>query len=99
MSQGTYDLSFKADRSLRTVVRTIAVGQQNVENLMIVLTNGDVDGDNEVSLFDFGQLVAAFGSVPGDANWNPCADLDGDEEITLYDFGILVRNFGATGQE
>ena len=63
------------------------------------LVNGDVDGDNEVTLFDFGALVAAFGSIPGDSNWNPNADLDGDEEVTLFDFGILVRNFGAVGDE
>jgi murein DD-endopeptidase MepM/ murein hydrolase activator NlpD len=63
------------------------------------LINGDIDGDNEVTLFDFGSLVAAFGTVPGDANWNPNADLDGDEEVTLFDFGILVRNFGAVGDE
>ncbi len=45
------------------------------------------------------QLVAAFGSVPGDGNWNPEADLDGDQEVTLFDFGILVSNFGAIGDE
>ena len=71
----------------------------SVTNLNIELLNGDIDGDNEVTLFDFGALVAAFGSVPGDDNWNPDADLDGDEEVTLFDFGILVRNFGAVGDE
>ncbi len=63
------------------------------------LPNGDVDGDNEVTLFDFGQLVASFGSQPGDSAWNPNADLDGDEEVTLFDFGILVRNFGMLGDD
>jgi len=52
-----------------------------------------------VTLFDFGALVAAFGSVPGDSNWNPDADLDGDEEVTLFDFGILVKNFGTIGDD
>jgi len=52
-----------------------------------------------VTLFDFGALVAAFGSQPGDANWNPDADLDGDAEVTLFDFGVLVRNFGAMGDD
>jgi hypothetical protein len=65
----------------------------------VSLTNGDIDGDNEVTLFDFGELVAAFGSMPGDSNWNPDADLDGDAEVTLFDFGILVQNFGAIGDE
>lgn len=63
------------------------------------LINGDVDSDNEVTLFDFGQLVAAFGSTSGDAHWNANADLDGDEEVTLFDFGILVRNFGTVGDD
>jgi hypothetical protein len=52
-----------------------------------------------VTLMDFGALVAAFGSVPGDSNWNPEADLDGDAEVTLLDFGVLVKNFGETGEE
>jgi hypothetical protein len=65
----------------------------------VVLTNGDIDGDNEVTLLDFGALVAAFGSMLGDDNWNPDADLDGDEEVTLLDFGVLVQNFGAIGDE
>jgi len=63
------------------------------------LVNGDVDGDNEVTLLDFGALVAAFGSAPGDTHWNANADLDGDEEVTLLDFGILVRNFGTLGDD
>lgn len=63
------------------------------------LVNGDVDEDNEISLFDFGKLVAAFGTGPKDPGWNPNADLDGDEEVSLFDFGILVRNFGMVGDE
>ncbi len=96
--RGAFDLSVKVSHWLR---RTIAVdtSEGNVSNLDISLTNGDVDGDNEVTLFDFGALVSAFGSMPGDANWNADADLDGDEEVTLFDFGVLVRNFGAIGDE
>jgi hypothetical protein len=70
-----------------------------VLGLQLELVNGDIDGDNEVTLFDFGRLVAAFGSARGDANWDENADLDGDEEITLFDFGILVRNFGEVGDD
>ena len=59
----------------------------------------DVDGDNEVTLFDFGELVAAFGTVAGDSAWNADADLDGDGEVSLFDFGVLVRSFGSVGDE
>jgi len=96
---GTYDIAFKASHWLQVVVRNVVVPKSGLVGLYVTLPNGDIDGDNEVTLFDFGELVAAFGSLPGDSNWNPNADLDGDEEVTLLDFGILVKNFGATGDE
>ena len=69
-------------------------------NLVVAIQclNGDIDGDGEITLFDYGRLVAAFGSLCGESSWDPAADLDGDGEITLYDFSILVRNFGAVGE-
>ncbi|NSW79868.1 MAG: hypothetical protein HPY54_12640 [Chthonomonadetes bacterium] len=95
---GTFDVAAKAPHWLRSVKGSVnIVPPSTVVNFD--LANGDIDGDNEVTLFDFGQLVAAFGSMPGDDNWNPNADLDGDEEVTLFDFGVLVRNFGAIGDE
>ncbi len=96
---GTYDLLFSASHWLRRLVRGVVVAGSDVSAVDASLINGDIDGDNEVTLFDFGHLVLAFGSVPGDDNWNPNADLDGDEDVSLFDFGILVRNFGATGDE
>ena len=95
---GTYDMAAKVSHWLRRTRTQISLmGDLSVD--FYNLLNGDVDGDNEVTLFDFGQLVAAFGSVPGDSNWNPNADLDGDDEVTLFDFAILVSNFGAIGDE
>lgn len=95
---GTYDIAAKASHWLRQVIPNVNLtGSPKVLNFTLI--NGDIDGDNEVSLFDFGNLVAAFGSVPGDSDWNPNADLDGDEEVSLFDFGILVRNFGLVGDE
>ncbi|GIV15555.1 MAG: hypothetical protein KatS3mg022_0990 [Armatimonadota bacterium] len=95
--RGTYDLSAKASHWLRQTLPGVILTAGTLADFS--LTNGDIDGDNEVTLFDFGALVASFGTVPGDGNWNPEADLDGDEEVTLFDFGILVRNFGAIGDE
>jgi hypothetical protein len=63
----------------------------------ITLINGDIDGDNEVTLFDYGILVATFGLSEQDPGFNPEADLDGDTEVTLFDFGILVNHFGEIG--
>ncbi|MCS6950701.1 MAG: dockerin type I domain-containing protein [bacterium] len=96
---GTYDVAFKASHWLRAVVPNVTVVDADVTGVDASLTNGDIDGDNEVSLLDFGALVAAFGSTPGGDNWNPNADLDGDGDVSLLDFGILVQNFGAVGDE
>ena len=95
--EATYDLAAKASHWLRQTRQRIAIRGDVTVNFSLI--NGDVDGDNEVTLFDFGELVAAFGSLPGDNNWNANADLDGDEEVTLFDFGILVRNFGVIGDD
>lgn len=65
----------------------------------VVLYPGDIDGDNEVTLFDFGQMVAAFGSVAGEESYNINADLDGDGEISLWDFGLLVEHLGMMGDD
>ncbi|MGC8785042.1 MAG: hypothetical protein ACP5RN_11750 [Armatimonadota bacterium] len=94
---GTWDLAFKADRSLRRVLRGVNVPASGTLN--VSLLGGDADGDNEVSLFDFGKLVAAFGTLYGDPDYDPAVDFDGDGEISLFDFGILVRNFGLVGDE
>ena len=55
---------------------------------------GDVNGDGVVDVYDALLVRAAFGSKPGDPNWNPEADLNQDEIIDVYD-GLIVRmNFG-----
>jgi len=95
---GQFALSVKPLSYLRRTVQ-VDTSEGSVLGLEIWLVNGDIDDDNEVTLFDFGALVAAFGSAPGDENWNPRADLDGDNEVTLFDFGIIVRNFGEIGDE
>jgi hypothetical protein len=94
---GRFDVAAKASHWLRHTRARVAITGDVTVDFSVV--NGDVDGDNEVTLFDFGELVAAFGSLPSDSNWNPSADLDGDDEVTLFDFGILVRNFGMIGDD
>jgi hypothetical protein len=61
------------------------------------LFNGDVNDDNEVDIGDYSLLSIAFGSVPGDPNWNAEADLNGDDEVDIGDFAILSNNFGMVG--
>ncbi len=110
---GVYDIAVKSYKQhrfgedyefthwLRAVAHEVVVPEPGTGSTAVSLRliNADADNDNEVTLFDFGLLVQAFGTLRGDANWSQTVDFDGDEEITLFDFGILVRSFGEVGED
>ncbi len=60
---------------------------------------GDVDGDGDTDLTDLGILLAAWGSEPGDPNWDPRADLDPTGRINAADLGILLGDWGCPDDE
>ncbi len=74
--------------------------------LTMDLVPGDIDGDNVVSVFDYGIFSDYFdwnSSMPG---WETVgsngfapvvADLDGDGAVTVFDYGILSDYFDAFG--
>jgi len=55
---------------------------------------GDVDSDGWVSSYDLFELADAFGTTPGDPNWNPNCDFDHDDWMSSYDLFALADNFG-----
>lgn len=55
---------------------------------------GDLNNDGAVDIFDVVILALAFGSKPGDPNWNPDADLNNDGVVDIFDVVILVNEFG-----
>jgi hypothetical protein len=59
-----------------------------------IILGGDINNDGTVNLNDLVLLARAYGSKPGDSNWNPPADLDGDGKVSLVDLVILARNYG-----
>lgn len=52
---------------------------------------GDMDGDNDADVFDFGVLATYFGAamVP-----YTNGDLDGSGSCDIFDFAILAPDFG-----
>ncbi|MGQ9460581.1 MAG: dockerin type I domain-containing protein [Candidatus Bathyarchaeaceae archaeon] len=55
---------------------------------------GDVNGDGKVDWEDLEALGRAYGSKPGDPNWNPEADFDANGAVNSRDLGILGANYG-----
>jgi hypothetical protein len=61
------------------------------------LINDDVIDNNEVDFSDINAVRAAYGSFPGDGNWNEMADVDGSGEVDFMDINIVRRNYGEIG--
>lgn len=55
---------------------------------------GDLNDDCIVSITDVVIAATAFGSRPGDWNWNPIADLNGDNIVNIVDLVRIGINFG-----
>jgi len=58
---------------------------------------GDANGDRTVNASDLSALSNAYGSKPGDSNWNPNCNFDGfdgDNKVDAYDLFALGKNYG-----
>ncbi len=55
---------------------------------------GDATKDCQVNIFDLAAVGLAYGSQPGNDNWNPDADLTGDEKINIFDLATVGLNYG-----
>jgi outer membrane protein assembly factor BamB len=60
---------------------------------VIVTVPGDVNGDGRVDLKDIVLVAQAYGSMPGDPNWNPNADITGSGTVDLPDLVILAVHY------
>lgn len=93
---GAQTLSVKYKNWLRKNTN-LAVGATDLALVVVSLTNGDVDEDNEVGPADFGLLSSAFGTLLGESGFVVNADLNEDEEVGPADFAILSQSFGTLG--
>jgi hypothetical protein len=62
----------------------------------IVGCAADLDDDGDTDLTDLAALLAAYGSGPGDPNYNPSADFDRDDDVDLNDLAFLLSDYGCT---
>jgi hypothetical protein len=55
---------------------------------------GDINKDGTVNLIDLILLAKAYGSKPGDPNWNSQADVNGNGRVDLGDLSKLASDYG-----
>lgn len=72
--------------------------ESNQDNypLMNPYLPGDINHDGTVDVLDAILLISAWGSQPGDSNWNPHADLNKDGVINILDAIVISYNYGKT---
>jgi hypothetical protein len=95
---GTYDICVKSSHALSqlaTGVEIVACETTSVD--FGTLREGDATNDDVITLADYAALYVAYGSIPGDANWNPNCDFNEDDAVSLGDYSLLYTNYGETG--
>ena len=94
-SNYTDTLRLEADKG--NLTGTVYVGF--LSNTPVVLKMrylNDLNGDGAVNILDIFIVANAFGSKPGDANWNATADLNKDGTVNILDIFAVARDFGKT---
>jgi len=92
-AKGNYTIRAVADTVLG---ETYTDDNTRTDGTVLVTIPGDLDGNFTVQLVDLVVLAQAYGSKPGDGNWNPNADIDGNGIVGLTDLVIMARNYGKT---
>jgi parallel beta-helix repeat protein len=91
--------SEKGNYSLRDLITPLeeetSVADNNcTDGWVFVTIPGDINGDFRTDLKDLVLLAKAYGSTPGDANWNGNADIDGNGDIRLTDLVTMATHYG-----
>jgi hypothetical protein len=98
---GNYSLAFRmpSDQQIGiyTIYTSTSYQEQNAYGFATFRVKlPDVDGDGKVTLVDLVFVAKAYGSKPGDSNWDPRCDLDGNGQVGLSDLVIIAKNYGRT---
>ena len=80
---------FTASDSPNDSVMEVAIDALRIEGLECGDCRADMDGDGELTIFDFLAFQSAF------AVGDPAADFDGDGSLTLFDFLAFQSEFDA----
>jgi hypothetical protein len=74
----------------------INLGNNNfVDGWVMIKMLGDIDGDGDVDIYDVVATVNAYGSKPGDPNWNPDCDLAQPWDfINIFDIVTVCSMYG-----
>ena len=93
---GSSNITLGPETKLIAAVTYIPIPGIQLEHGYFSNKIGDVNGDGTVNKDDLDELNEAYGSEPGDDNWNPNCDLNNDGKVDALDLFDLSKNYGET---
>jgi hypothetical protein len=98
VAAGTYNICVKSPRALSELeTGVVMVSGTTTAVDFDILREGDANNDDTVFLDDYALLYAAYGSAPGDINWNDNCDFNRNGAVDLGDYALLYANYGQVG--
>ncbi|MEO8284891.1 MAG: SpoIID/LytB domain-containing protein [Chloroflexota bacterium] len=95
---GTYDVHVKGTHSIQSARASIVLADNRTADVdMKAQIEGDVDGDNCVTVNDFSIVQAMIGASSSTPGFDPAADLNGDGLVTVTDVSLLRSGFDMCG--
>jgi parallel beta-helix repeat protein len=75
------------------------IGENNLDKYPLIYPYGyvptiDVNNDGLIDIVDIVIVAIAFGSRPGDPNWDPYADINQDGIVDIVDIVMIAIHFG-----
>jgi parallel beta-helix repeat protein len=90
-AKGNYTLTAVADTVLG---ETDTADNTFIGGRVMVTLPGDVDGDQDVDIFDIVRMAGVYGISAPDIRYNPNCDIDGDNDIDIFDIVIAAGHYG-----
>jgi outer membrane protein assembly factor BamB len=65
-------------------------------DIAVIVARVDLDANGEINILDISKAAKAYGSKPGDSNWNHDADINKDNIVNIVDISLIAKEFGRT---
>jgi len=90
---GTYDVSIISEHTLTNVKTNVTVAAPTTAVDMGTFSEGDANGDGEVTFLDISTLVPSYSKSEGDPGFNPLVDFDRSGNVDFLDVSVFVPNY------
>ncbi len=95
---GTFDAHVKGAHSLQSAKANVTLSAGGTADVdMKTQIEGDIDGDNCVTVDDYAQVQAMLGTRKDTPGFNPAADLNNDGVVDMTDVSLLRSGFDMCG--